>query len=104
MIFKPTPTGGRLAEGDTPHGRYRVEWDAAGELVSDECEPRNPNPVNLAVVNAHLGVCKECPYAGGVTTTKRNMDVYTIRCKSKRRGCAGNVSLRYPKRCPEGKW
>lgn len=103
MIFKPTPTGGRLAQGDTPYGSYRVEWDAAGELIACECEPRNPDPVNLEAVNAHLAVCKQCPHAGAVTTTKRNRDVYTIRCSSKRKGC-GAVQLRHAGRCPEGKW
>lgn len=103
MKFKPTPTGGRIAEGDTPHGRYRVEWDSAGELVSAECEPRDPAPLNRATVDTHLAVCQQCPHAGEVTTTKRGRDVWTIRCRSKRKGC-GAVQLRHAGRCPEGKW
>lgn len=42
MHFKPTPSGGRLLTGDLPHGKFRVEWDARGRLISEFCEPRTP--------------------------------------------------------------
>lgn len=42
MRFKPTPTGGRIAEGKTPFGDYRAEWDADGKLVAESCELRDP--------------------------------------------------------------
>ena len=40
--LKPTSSGGRIAIGDTLHGKYRVEWNAAGELVSETIEIRDP--------------------------------------------------------------
>jgi YD repeat-containing protein len=43
LKFYPTPAGGRVAEGVTPYGRYRVEWDADGRLLSSELELRHPD-------------------------------------------------------------
>ncbi len=42
MRFAPTPTNGRVLEGDTPFGRFHVEWDAAGQLVRESLELREP--------------------------------------------------------------
>ena len=49
MRLGPTADGdGRVASGVTPYGRYRVEWDADGQLVSAElskAEPPKAKPV-----------------------------------------------------------
>lgn len=44
MIFKPTPTGGRLAEGQTPFGDYRVVFDRMGNVIESSCVVREPIP------------------------------------------------------------
>ncbi len=36
MKFAPTPTGGRIASGNTPFGRYICEWDRQGQLLHHE--------------------------------------------------------------------
>lgn len=38
MILNPTKSGGIVVKGDTAYGRFRVEWDATGQLVSESCE------------------------------------------------------------------
>lgn len=48
MMIRPTPSGGRVAEGDTPLGRYRVEWDADSRLISERLELREPDPMATA--------------------------------------------------------
>lgn len=95
---KPTSHTGRTVEIDTPHLRATI---IDGKVVT--WQPRDPDPPDHATINAHLATCQSCPHAGGVTTTKRGRDVYTIRCGSKRKGC-GTVQLRHAGRCPEGKW
>jgi hypothetical protein len=97
-LVEATEDGGRVLYVDTPYLRAEIV-----DGVAEVWQPRNPNPVNLTIVNAHLAACKECPHAGSVTTTKNNRDVWTIKCKSPRKGC-GTVSLRHAGRCPEGKW
>lgn len=42
MRFARLSSGHHLAEADTPHGRFRVEWDARGNLVSEWIEIREP--------------------------------------------------------------
>jgi hypothetical protein len=65
MKFGPTPTGGRISQGDTPWGKYRVEWDAAGKLISAECtpaEPPKPPPADprLPRVEDQFNRCRGC--------------------------------------------
>ena len=43
MQINPTRNGGRLLTGDTPHGTFRVEWDAEGNLLSEWIEIRDPS-------------------------------------------------------------
>jgi len=43
MLIAETQSGGRIVEGDVPLGKYRVEWNAAGELVSETIEIRDPS-------------------------------------------------------------
>ena len=42
MRIRPVNDHGRILTGDTPWGRFRVEWDAGGNLVSHEIEIRTP--------------------------------------------------------------
>jgi YD repeat-containing protein len=42
MKLYPTSSNGRIVHGDTPWGRFRVEWDAAGKLIAQEIEMRTP--------------------------------------------------------------
>lgn len=42
MRIKPTPSGGRIIEGDTPHGRFRIETDAEGNYPAGKIEIRTP--------------------------------------------------------------
>jgi len=42
MIFRPTPSGGRVASGTTPWGDFSVEWDAQGRIVNSEIEFATP--------------------------------------------------------------
>ena len=41
-MIKPTPSRGRVVAGDTPWGKFRVEWDANGKLISESIEIRTP--------------------------------------------------------------
>jgi len=59
MQVKPTQSGGRIAQGDTPFLKYRVEWDAHGSLISDSCEIRTPeghNPIRQKATER----CQRC--------------------------------------------
>ena len=50
MICKPTPAGGRLVTGDTPHGSFRFETDKDNSLISwsmDSSTPAEPRPVPI---------------------------------------------------------
>ena len=42
MRIRSTATDGRIVEGDTSYGCFRVEWAADGALVSHEIEIRTP--------------------------------------------------------------
>jgi hypothetical protein len=42
--IKPTQSGGRRIEFDTPFGQGHAEWDADGRLVSESLEIRSPVP------------------------------------------------------------
>lgn len=42
MQINPTSSGGRVVQDDTPFGRFRVEWDAHGTLISETLEIREP--------------------------------------------------------------
>lgn len=48
MRFHPTPTHGRIVTGDTPYGKFRVEWAADGTLISESIEIREPEPEPVA--------------------------------------------------------
>ncbi|MFI4861340.1 MAG: hypothetical protein ACIAXF_11730 [Phycisphaerales bacterium JB063] len=114
MNIKPAANNGRIIRGKTPFGDFAVDihddydgpvYDADGREVGRVMlKKKDPAPLNLTTINAHTAICKQCPHAGAVTTTKRGRDVYTIRCKSKRCPSCAKVSLRHPGRCPEGKW
>ena len=43
MRCAPTDTGGRVVEGDTPYGKFRVEWDADNVQVSESMQKRTPD-------------------------------------------------------------
>lgn len=62
MRYAPTPSNGRIAEGRTPFGSYRVEWDAAGGLISAWCNPTpfEPPPVAKRPPGAKGGGCGGC--------------------------------------------
>lgn len=53
MRFNPTENGGRILEGVSPWGKFRVEWDAAGKLVSESLELKTP-PETPAQIEARL--------------------------------------------------
>jgi hypothetical protein len=42
MSIIPTPSGGRVVEGSTPWGCFRVEWNAGGELMSHSLAIKTP--------------------------------------------------------------
>lgn len=60
MRLTPTKGGGRLLEADTRLARLRVEWDAAGNLISQECEVRaipDPPPADAGSQSKGCGGC-----------------------------------------------
>lgn len=62
MQIYVTKQGGRVVQGDTPHGRFRVEWDADGALVSESIEkPAGPGDIIAAITSA-VGIkpCGKC--------------------------------------------
>jgi|GEM_PF-4105201 len=40
--FNPTQSGGRLLQGNTQWGHFRVEWNAAGNMISEHVELKTP--------------------------------------------------------------
>lgn len=48
MRFAPTTNGGRVVEGSTPYGVFRVEWDACGKLVRESLTISEPDPMATA--------------------------------------------------------
>lgn len=68
----PTSSGGRVITGDTPYGRFRVEWDADGQLVSEWIEMRSPETRENT----------PCRHRGG--------SVGSVECES----CSGKVSVK----------
>ena len=44
MKFIPTNNGGRLLEGNTKFGDFRVEWDKDGLLISQSITIKTPEP------------------------------------------------------------
>ena len=60
MKFNPTPTHGRLLQGDTPYGKFRVEWAADGTLISESIEirrPPEPIPSGFDPASERQGCC-----------------------------------------------
>lgn len=73
MRFKPTTEGGRIAEGDTPFGKYRAVWDAEGNLLSACMEikdpparPPRPAPTCLRCGAELTGSCRQACRACGL--------------------------------------
>jgi len=71
MRLKPTQDGGRVAEGDTPWGTYRVEWSKQGNLLTH-----------------HINI-KE-PVDSGTECTHRGQQIRTQECDL----CKGNVIVK----------
>ena len=42
MKLTPTTTGGRVVEGDTPWGTFRVEWGPDDVMISENMDKRTP--------------------------------------------------------------
>lgn len=42
--FEPTKTNGRVLQGQTAFGDFRVEWDATGRLVGQTITIKTPPP------------------------------------------------------------
>jgi hypothetical protein len=59
--------GGRVAEGDTPYGAFRVEWDGAGKLVSESIQLRTPPPPPSVPTNPQPRRCAGC---GGMSAAE----------------------------------
>lgn len=103
MMFKPTTTEGRVAEGKTPYGDYRVEWDADGNLISESCEIKHPAPATDSDIRQAIqraDICRSCEHAKKVALTVNTRPVYGVKCG--KCGC-GNLSLIGGK-CPLNKW
>ena len=67
MMIRPLPSNGRVVEGDTPWGRFRVEWDAAGKLISESVEirrPPEPIPADFDPNTLKHGGCCDPPTVG----------------------------------------
>ena len=68
--FRPRNTDGRILEGDTPYGRFRVEWDAHGNLLHHEIEIREPPKLigdRIESLTKKLGI----PTCGGCRKRKK---------------------------------
>lgn len=50
MMIVLTQSGGRLLNGDTPWGRFHVEWDASGKLVAESIELKVPDQHRSPIV------------------------------------------------------
>lgn len=70
MNYKPTKSGGRIAQGKTAFGNYFVEWDANNKLIretSDIKDTETPKPQGLGdtvkKTTDALGIkqCPKCP-------------------------------------------
>lgn len=99
MKITPTKNGGRIVEGDTRNGKFRVEWDADGVQISESMEIREPDtgPKRTAQACAHGGEvvdrvkCRPC--SGSVQIKVYGCEVHG-RCTVKRRveGVTGRCS------------
>jgi len=56
MSFKPTANGGRVVHGVTPWGKFRVQWDLTGRLVSEYLEFSEPD-IDAPPPNKSGGCC-----------------------------------------------
>jgi len=75
MRIQPTKGGGRVLEGDNAWGKFRVEWDAAGKLVSESMEIRTPpatqpggRPANLPHDLEDCSPCRQGMNRGEIKT------------------------------------
>lgn len=105
MQFRVTPSGGRVAEGSTKFGTYRVEWDSFNRLVSESCtpleppKPSGPDPLatltdaQRSTVATRKAVCNACDQNGGLSAV-------TVKCHGC--GCAGLSLLNGT--CKLNKW
>ena len=68
-------SGGRLVLGNTPHGRFRVEWDAQGRLVSEWIEIREPASAKEAApgVGDHMHTLMQARY--GIPACQRCVEM-----------------------------
>lgn len=63
LHYRPTKSGGRVVEGDSSYGAFRVEWDRDDKLLSWSHKKTNPAPRQPC---RHLGEfsrseeCKGC--------------------------------------------
>lgn len=103
MKIRPTKSGGRVIEGDTPYGEFRFEVNESGVLTNHSVvvrDPKSEKPAppfirNPALVDARKRICLLCPRNMGVTE-------YTVKCQSCK-SCGNNLSFSTGV-CPENKW
>lgn len=97
MRFGPTPSGGRVVQGSTPWGDFRVEWSADGELIEHEINPRTParSAKDEALLAARRAICATCDQNEG-------LGLATVKCRGC--GCSGLSLMGNADWCKLGKW
>lgn len=117
MKFVKTKTG-RLIEGETPWGSFRIEVEQSAsdlplKLVTTDgrevgtasitmTQPATAKPTadQLAVADARAEICGQCKFKRGITRKAGAFDVHTVKCDEC--GCEG-LSLINGK-CPLDLW
>lgn len=82
LRFAPTDSGGMMAEGDGPHGRFRVEWAKDGALIEHDIEIRTPRPPMPIPEGADHASATPCTHRGDV--------IDAVQCPT----CRGKVTVR----------
>jgi len=113
--FRHTDNGGRLLQGNTPHGDYTIkvyadhdgpvfdeDGNEVGHIQMTIKSPPTPPPKVLSAdqkrrMRSRLKVCAVCEHVGPI-------GVATVRCK-KCKTCRNALSLiSESTKCPLGKW
>ena len=99
FVFKPTEEGGRVAFAETPHGKYYIEWDSEGELVSQEIDIFDATDGEQSVAGLDIPLSEARQVSGlsslkhgflGLLKASANVDVVNSEAIRKRRMiCAG---------------
>lgn len=112
MRLSSSPSNGRILEGDTAFGKFRVEWAADGSLLSQSMEIRTPpappavdplkhlTETQRSTVEAHRTTCQTSGPNGAPCEMNGGMTGLTVKCHGC--GCAG-LSLLHGQ-CKLGKW